>query len=344
MKHNFKIIGCGSAGNHIAYGLKQYAKQIVMSDTNYKNLLRSKNQIYIKRYKIWNKNIELIIENNDKNKKYDALIISTPPKTHLKLLKKNINKSDVFLIEKPLCEPNLRTINEFEKLIKRYKNKLFLCGYNHRLFPSTQKLLEIIKKNKLEKDISVIEVNFKENTSGFLKAHKWFNSLSDSYLSKTSLGGGSLLEHSHALNLGQLLVNDNLKQLKLFDSNMNFLKTKNQFYDYDTKLDFVSGSKLIKIQQNFTTLPVEKNIKIFGKGFYIELIYNYKNSDDKIKFFNKKLKKVKNYYFNKTRADDFMYEAVFLKKILKDKNKKNILSAQNALDTMKLMLSAIKKN
>ena len=116
---------------------------------------------------------------------------------------------------------------------------------------------------KLEKDISVIEVNFKENISGFLKAHKWLNSLSDSYLSKTSMGGGSLLEHSHALNLGQLLVNDNIKQLKPFDSNINFLKTKNQYYDYDSKLDFVSGSKLIKIQQNFTTLPVEKNIKIF---------------------------------------------------------------------------------
>ncbi len=68
MKHDFKIIGCGSAGNHIAYGLKQYAKKIVMTDTNTKNLLRSKNQIYIKRYKVWDKNIELIIENNDKNK------------------------------------------------------------------------------------------------------------------------------------------------------------------------------------------------------------------------------------------------------------------------------------
>ena len=67
---------------------KKYATKIVMTDTNTKNLIRSKNQIYIKRYKVWDKNIKLIIENNDKNKKYDAIIISTPPKTHLKLLKK----------------------------------------------------------------------------------------------------------------------------------------------------------------------------------------------------------------------------------------------------------------
>ena len=111
--------------------------------------------------------------------------------------------------------------------------------YNHRLFPSTQKLLGIIKKNKLEKDISVIEVNFKKYFR-ILKAHKWLNSLSDSYLSKTSWR--SFVNHPNALNLGQLLVNDNIKQLKPFDSNINFLKTKNQYYDYDSKLDFVSGS------------------------------------------------------------------------------------------------------
>ena len=85
------------------------------------------------------------------------------------------------------------------------------------------------------------------------------------------MGGGSLLEHSHALNLGQFLLDDNLKQLKMIKSNINFLKSKNQHYDYDTKLDFVSGSKLIKIQQNFTTLPVEKNIKVLGKIFISSL-------------------------------------------------------------------------
>ncbi len=247
------------------------------------------------------------------------------------------------MIEKPLCEPNLKSINEFKKIIKKYKNKTFLCGYNHRLFPSTKKLIEIIKRNKLKKNIHTIEVNFKENTSGFLKAHKWFDSLADSYLSKTVLGGGSLLEHSHALNLGQFLLDDNLKQLKMLRSNINFLKSKNEHYDYDAKLDFVSGSKLIKIQQNFTTLPVEKNIKVSGKNFNIELIYNYKNNDDKIIYIDKKLKKIKNFYFNKTRPDDFLYEAIFLKEVFLNKNKKNILSIQNALGTMELILAGLKK-
>ena len=129
----------------------------------------------------------------------------------------------------------------------------------------------------------------------------------------------------------------------MIKSNINFLKSKNQHYDYDTKLDFVSGSKLIKIQQNFTTLPVEKNIKVLGKNFYIELIYNYKNNDDKIIYIDKKLKKIKNFHFHKTRADDFLYEAIFLKKVFLNKNKKNILSIQNALGTMELILAGLKK-
>ena len=152
-----------------------------------------------------------------------------------------------------------------------------------------------------------------------------------------------MLEHSHALNLGQFLLDDNLKKIKMIKSNINFLKSKNEYYDYDTKLDFMSGSKLIKIQQNFTTLPVEKNIRVLGKDFDIELIYNYKNNDDKIIYIDKKSKKIKNFHFKKTRADDFLYEAVFLKKVFLNKNKNNILSIQNALNTMKLILSAFKK-
>ena len=337
-----KVIGSGSAGNHIAYAFRNLSNSITMTDKDLKSLKISKREIYQNRYKNWNKNISLKLENLD-NDNYDLIIISSPPNTHLKLLKKNIKNSNLFMIEKPLCEPNLKSINEFEKLVEMHKNKIFLCGYNHRLFPSTQKIIEIIKKNKLRKNIHTIEVNFKENTSGFLKAHKWFNSLADSYLSKTVLGGGSLLEHSHALNLGQFLLDDNLKQIKMLKSNINFLKSKNEYYDYDTKLDFMSGSKLIRIQQNFTTLPVEKNIRVLGKDFDIELIYNYKNNDDKIIYIDKKSKKIKNFHFKKTRADDFLYEAVFLKKVFLNKNKNNILSIQNALNTMKLILSAFKK-
>ena len=73
-----KIIGCGSAGNHMAFAFKKIAKHIIMTDISSLTLLRSKNQIYKKRYKTWNKNIILKREAKDHDNFYDLIIISSP--------------------------------------------------------------------------------------------------------------------------------------------------------------------------------------------------------------------------------------------------------------------------
>ena len=112
-----KIIGSGSAGNHIGYAFKNFSKSITMTDKDLKSLKNSKKEIYLKRYKVWNKNITQKIENND-NDNYDLIIISSPPKTHLKLISKNIMNSNFFLIEKPICEPDINTIRKFEPQVK----------------------------------------------------------------------------------------------------------------------------------------------------------------------------------------------------------------------------------
>ena len=133
---HIKIVGSGSAGNHMAYALQKFVKKITLTDLSLKALKRSKVKIYIPRYKVWNKKISQIIEGDDKNKSYDAIVIASPPSSHLDIIKKNINKSDIFLIEKPLCEPNKKTINSFEKIINKYKKKLFyvgiIIGYFHQ--------------------------------------------------------------------------------------------------------------------------------------------------------------------------------------------------------------------
>ena len=68
-----KIIGSGSAGNHIAYAFEQYAKKIYMFDLSKKELSRSK-KIYISRYKKWNKNL-IQSSNVSDQKLYDLVII-----------------------------------------------------------------------------------------------------------------------------------------------------------------------------------------------------------------------------------------------------------------------------
>ena len=332
-----KIIGSGSAGNHMAYALQKLADKIVLTDLSKDALKRSKNDIYIPRYKKWSKKINLEIEGKDTNINYDAIVIASPPNTHLGLIKKNIDKSKIFLIEKPICEPNKKTINKFEKIIDKHKNKIFLCGYNHRLFPSTILLKKILKQQK--NNFNFMEIKFKENTEGFLKAHNWYKSLSDSYLSSSKKGGGALSEHSHGINLCQYMLDDDFN-FKLISKDINFLKNKNSNYDESSNLIFSNKNKVISIFQNFKTKPTEKEITISGNNFFVRLIYNYKNSDDRIIYYNKKNKFKKIYNFKKKRSDDFIYEAKYLIKIVKQKTIKesmNILSAKKAIKTMKLI-------
>ena len=335
-----KIIGSGSAGNHIAFAFKNFASKIIMTDISKEALLRAKKKIYINRYKKWDQNIKQIIEGSKKeiNEFYDVIIISTPPKSHINLLKYNVKKSNIFLIEKPICDPNKSSLALLKKIINNNKKKIFLCGYNHRLFPSTIKLKEIFKNHK--KKFNYMSVNFKEGTEGFLKAHNWLKSLNDSYLSNWKEGGGALCEHSHALNLAQYLIDDKANNLKLFNKNIEFSVNKNT-YDKNSKLFFNFKKKPIIINQNFETTPTEKKITITGNHYYLELQYNYKNNDDKILYYNFKKNKKKIFLFKKERKDDFLYEAKFLCKIFEKKTSSSTLNAKHGVDTMSLLMKAL---
>jgi len=331
---HIKIVGSGSAGNHMAFALQKLVSKITLTDLSLNALKRSKTKIYIPRYKVWSKKINQVIEGKDEDESYDAIVIASPPNSHLSIIKKNIHKSDVFLIEKPLCEPNQKTINSFEKIINKYKSKIFLCGYNHRLFPSTILLKKILKQEK--NNFNYIEVKFKENTEGFLKAHSWYKSLSDSYLSSSRNGGGSLAEHSHGINLSQYILNDDFN-FKLINKEIKFFKDKRSNYDKSVEIIFSSKEKIIKISQNFESKPTEKEVFVSGSSFFAKLIYNYHGSNDRVIYYNKKNKSKKIYNFKKKRSDDFIYEAKYLLQTIKGKNIKNILSANKAIKTMKII-------
>ena len=333
-----KIIGAGSAGNHMAHALTTIKEinKIVVTDVSKEALSRSKNQIYLKRYKKWNDKLFLEIEkkNLKENNFYDAIIISSPPKFHKDNIINNIDKTDVFLIEKPLCLPFTKEITFFKNLKKKYKNKIFMTGYNHRLFPSTQYLKKIIQNKKIQ----YCKVSFKENIGGFLKAHTWMKSINESYLSKTKFGGGSLCEHSHALNLVQFVLND--KKIKIIDKSYKFNKDKKNYHDLYFGGRLKINDTICEFEQNFETLPIEKKISVKTKNNIVELIYNYKENNDLIIVNN--FKKIKKYYFNKSRRDDFIYEANYLYKIITKRIKKNVLEISNGISTMETINKMLK--
>lgn len=338
-----KIIGAGSAGNHIAFAFKKFNAEIIMQDIDNLSLKRSKSKIYIQRYGKWDNNIRLVLTDDKKNK-YDCIIISTPPDTHIEILKKNLSQSNIFLIEKPICEPNIKTIKKLKKIILLNKEKKIMCGYNHRLFPSTKKFKSILNKQK--NSLNYLNINFKENTAGFLKAHSWYKDLSESYLSNQKKGGGSLSEHSHALNLAQYFLGDSNK-LKLKFKFIKYFKSEQSFYDSNSSIFFQTNNKIIEVNQNFETTPTEKSVIADGKNFFLKLIYNFYKNNDCILYINKKTKSKKKFIFRKKRSDDFKYEADYLYKIITSNNivskeKLSLLDAGPAIQTIENIYKLIK--
>ena len=333
-----KIIGGGSAGNHMAYALSQIKdiNKIYISDLSHTILERSK-RIYIERYKKKNRKINYLIENSKEDqKKFDAIIVSTPPFCHKGNIRDNLNKSNNFLIEKPLCDPTSGSINFFENLSKKFKNKIFLCGYNHRLFPSTLKLKNLIKNDNLK----FCRVSFKENISVFLKAHSWLKSINETYLSMTKQGGGALCEHSHALNLLQFFMNDKIRKFRI--KNFNFIDNKKNYHDTQFSGILNSNTCNGEFDQNFETFPVEKTVEIFSNKKIYKLTYNFKESNDCIEifYFNGNYKK---FIFKKKRSDDFLYEAKhFIKIVKKKKNIKSSIELKNSLKTIKIINKFLK--
>ena len=105
MNKKILIFGAGSIGNHMANANLLLKNQVSVTDIDKKSLIRMKNEIFPSRYGKWNSSINLIDYNEAfEKRKFDLIIIGTPPTTHLPLIKKLYGSHiqfDKVLIEKP---------------------------------------------------------------------------------------------------------------------------------------------------------------------------------------------------------------------------------------------------
>ena len=84
------IFGSGSIGNHLANACRKINLSVSVTDISFDALLRMKYKIYPSRYSKWDKNIKLMnySEIFKLKKKFNLIIIGTPPATHYDLIKK----------------------------------------------------------------------------------------------------------------------------------------------------------------------------------------------------------------------------------------------------------------
>ena len=142
MKLNLGIIGIGNWGKNLIRDLSKYSN--IEKCTNTGNL---KNIRWVK------KNYPSIRYVSDQNKifndnKINAVVISTPIKTHYSLIKKALLAKKHVFVEKPLCT-NAYDANELIKIAKK-NNLLLFVGHVFIFNEVFKKLIQISKKEKIQ--------------------------------------------------------------------------------------------------------------------------------------------------------------------------------------------------
>jgi predicted dehydrogenase len=338
-----KIYGAGSIGNHYAYAFRKKSWAVKVFDTDHKALIRMKNLIYPSRYGKWDSKINLM--NKDDNEYYDLIVIGTPPDTHLKIANKILKHypPKVLHIEKPFCTPDFKNLNSFLKNLKKTKTKV-ISGYNHTLSKNTIFAEKLLKKGLIGKVSTITSYN-REYWKTIFDAHPWINGPSDSYLGFTKRGGGSLSEHSHAINIYQHFANFlKLGKINKVNANLNFVKKNKVNHDNLSILNVETEKGILgNIIQDVITWPSQKFLRIEGSKGFLEWHTNYSNNCDAVKIGTRKTEKI--YKFKKKRPDDFKGQVEVINKLLQGEKLKSLsISLEETLATMLVISAALKSN
>lgn len=336
MSKNVLIFGAGSIGNHMTNACLKLDYNVFVTDISNIALYRMKNKIYPQRYKRWNKNINIIKfkQWQKLKKKFDLIIIGTPPNTHLSLLKKclKVFDSDKILVEKPLC-----SFSEKLNFIKNLKNKYIFCGYNHSVSPSINFLFKKLIDNN--EKIKFIDVQWREGFNGILGAHYWLKNQFSSYLGDYKLGGGGVQEHSHGLHLAVCLMNKFFKKkTKLISKNVTFHSNRNYKYDNYSRLFFSNKNQSLNLEIDLLSNKPRKEIKVFCNKFNFSWIHNYNSKADAVIIYEKNREKIN--FFKKSRSTEFVNEIKHIESI---KTKKDYLASRINVKKGVETISVIKK-
>lgn len=132
---------------------------------------------------------------------FDVVFICTPPHIHTDILAKAVDRGCHVFCEKPLAM-DLKGLDEINRKATQ-KNLIIMVGYIYRFCAPIQKIKEILDSGMLGKIYSARTI-----ISLYLPDwHPW-EDYRDFFLSHKALGGGALLEESHATDYIKWLMGD----------------------------------------------------------------------------------------------------------------------------------------
>lgn len=299
------VYGAGSAGCHQAHAFSKQGCEVFISDSSSEALLRAEHKIFPSRYGITPENISFVPLQKLSETPCEIAVVATPPDSHLTVALEALKHNPhVILVEKPFCLPHDPHYNRFLKNLLDSSSKL-LIGFNLHYTEAFQFLLEKLKENSIGK-VFRIDVSFREHSDYILQAHPWMSSLKDSYLGSTERGGGSFLEHSHALGMWLFL-----SEIVQLEEVVSVFPMRNRGGDYDTfgHVCLQSRNNFLGIMStDFVSRPALKLASIFGENGTLNWQSNYRPGEDAVEWL-KPSGDVEVFRFSKERSQDFLGQA-----------------------------------
>ncbi len=337
-----KINGAGSIGNHLAHAARSLCASVDLCDISPEALQRTRDEIYVQRYDLWDDNITLYLANDVPKGGYDLICVGTPPDSHIPLAIEALDEAPgAILIEKPLCPPNLDGLEALIEKSSRMKVPVFV-GYDHVVGAATEDFEKLAGENPVGEGSS-LSVYFQEHWKGIFAAHPWLQGPQDSYLGFWSRGGGASGEHSHALNLWQHFARRlGAGEVVEVQARMEYVKEGGVEYDRLAEMSLCTETGFKgQVIQDVLTNPPKKMARLQGDKGFVEWHCGFEPGCDAIIWGGGSAPSRKR-LFKKTRPDDFIRELSHILNITASGNsswKKSPIALVHGADTM-LLLSA----
>ena len=184
MTKHILVVGSGSIGKRHLRNFKSLGCEVSAVDPRQDRLDEANEQAELQnRYTSLNQSADF--------KKFDGVVIATPPRFHYHQCLQLAKSGLPILLEKP----GTTTLGQSKVLADSSPNK-FLLAYCYRWWPSIIKLREYIQTGKIGR---CLNANF--TISAHIEDwHPWEN-YRDFFLANKWLGGGALLDENHFVDL-----------------------------------------------------------------------------------------------------------------------------------------------
>lgn len=249
------VVGCGSIGErHIRNLIDISSHNIIAFDTSKERL-----DIIKERYNVETcDNIERCFEYD-----IDAVIVCTPPSTHIQIAEQAIDNGAHVFIEKPISD----RLDGLDELIKKATDNqnIITVGYCFRFSEGLKMVKSLIDSGKLGRILSI-----KAEFGQYLPDWRPWQNYKQSYTAKKELGGGIILDGSHEIDYLYWLVGD-VKEVFCFADKISDLEVGTE--DTAEILLRFSNGAIGEIHLDFTQRAYSRNCKIIGEEG--TLIWNF---------------------------------------------------------------------